>query len=130
MMKKGIFTLFMAAFCAIFTLTGQTSSKNQVHAGIWKFEAPYAPEGFTSGTIDIKFADEKYSTSISFPASGYSLSGEKAKVEKDTLTFTVYVEGQEVVVHLKSDTNQKMTGKAVYFEGEIPLTLTRQEASK
>jgi hypothetical protein len=128
-MKKGIITLLMLAFCAVFTVTGQTGSKSQVHTGKWKFEAPYAPEGFTSGTIDVKFADEKYTTSISFPASGYSLTGDKAKVEKDTLVFTDYVEGQEVVVHLKADSDQKMTGKAVYFEGEIPLTLTREEAS-
>jgi hypothetical protein len=78
----------------------------------------------------VKFADDKYSTSISFPSSGYSLTGEKATVDKDNLTFTVYIEGQEVVVHLKLDSDQKMTGKAVYFEGEIPLTLTRQDASK
>ncbi len=129
-MKKGIFAFLLLAFCAIFTVTGQSNSKNPVHTGSWKFEAPYAPEGFTSGTIDVKFADEKYSTSISFPVSSYSLTGEKAKMEKDTLTFTVYVEGQEVVVHLNPDGDKKMTGKAVYFEGEIPLTLTRQEASK
>lgn len=129
-MKKGIFTLLLIAFCAVFTATGQTDSKNATHEGKWKFEAPYAPEGFTTGTIDVKFAEDKYTTSISFPASGFTLAGEKAKVEKDTLSFTVFIEGQEVVVFLKPDTGQKMTGKAVYFEGEIPLTLTKQEAPK
>ena len=129
-MKKGIFTLLLFAFCAIFTATGQTNSKNATHTGKWKFEAPYAPEGFNTGTIDIKLAEEKYSTSISFPTSGYSLTGEKAKVDKDTLTFTVYVEGQEVIIHLKPDNDNKMTGKAVTYDGEIPLTLTRQEVEK
>lgn len=130
MMKKGIFTLFLLAFCTVSTLTAQTASKNQAYTGSWKFEAPYAPEGFTSGTIDVKFANEKFSTSISFPNIGYNLAGEAAKLEKDTLTFKAYVEGQEVVVHLKLDGDKKMTGKAVYFEGEIPITLTKQEASK
>ena len=129
-MKKGIFTLFLLAFCTVSTLTAQTASKNQAYTGSWKFEAPYAPEGFTSGTIDVKFANEKFSTSISFPNIGYNLAGEAAKLEKDTLTFKAYVEGQEVVVHLKLDGDKKMTGKAVYFEGEIPITLTKQEASK
>ena len=129
-MKKGIFTLLLFALCAIFTATGQTNSKNATHTGKWKFEAPYAPEGFNTGTIDVKFAEDKYTTSISFPTSGYTLAGEKAKVEKDNLSFTVFVEGQEVVVYLKSDTDKKMTGKAVYFEGEIPLTLTKQEAAQ
>lgn len=128
-MKKGIFTLLLFALCAIFTATGQTNSKNATHTGKWKFEAPYAPEGFNTGTIDVKFAEDKYTTSISFPTSGYTLAGEKAKVDKDTLSFTVFVEGQEVVVYLKPDTDKKMTGKAVYFEGEIPLTLTKQEAA-
>jgi len=129
-MKKGIFTLFLLVLCAFFTVTAQTGSKNQVYMGLWKFEAPYAPEGFTSGTIDVKFANEEYSTSISFPTSGYSLTGETVKLEKDTLAFMVYIEGQEVVVNLKLDGDKKMTGKAVYFGGEIPLTLTRQEDSK
>lgn len=129
-MKKGIFTLLLFAFCAIFTATGQTNSKNATHTGKWKFEAPYAPEGFNTGTIDVKFAEDKYTTSISFPTSGFTLAGEKAKVEKDTLSFTVFVEGQEVVVYLKPDTDEKMTGKAVTYDGEIPLTLTRQEVEK
>lgn len=129
-MKTGILTLLLLASFAIITATGQTNSQNVKHEGKWKFEAPYAPEGFTTGTIDVKFAEDKYTTSISFPTSGYTLAGEKAKIEKDTLSFTVFVEGQEVVVFLKPDTDQKMTGKAVYFEGEIPLTLTKQEAPK
>ena len=130
MMKKGIITLFLLTFCAVFTLTAQTASKNQAYTGLWKFEAPYAPEGFTSGTIDVKFANEKFSTSISFPNIGYNLTGESAQLEKDTFTFTAYVEGMEVVIHLKLDGDKKMTGKAVYFEGEIPVTLTKQEVSK
>jgi hypothetical protein len=41
------------------------------------------------------------------------------------VTFVVIVEGNEVAVSLKAENNAKMTGKAIYSEGEIPLTLTK-----
>jgi hypothetical protein len=35
------------------------------------------------------------------------------------------VEGNTVAVTLKSEDQTKMSGKAVYSEGEVPLTLTK-----
>ena len=108
-------------------ISAQSSSVKSSPLGKWKFEAPYAPEGYTKGTIEFSFADEKYSTKIAFAGGGYSITGEKTKVEKDNVTFTVYVEGTEVSINLKDEGNSKMTGKAVYYEGEIPLTLIREQ---
>ncbi len=123
-MKIRILSLLMVlfTFCAV---SGQTAGKKSGPVGKWKFEAPYAPEGFTSGTIDINLADKKYSTSISFTGSDYKIPGDKIKIEENGVSFTVFVEGNEVAIALKADGDLKMTGKAVYTEGEIPLTLTR-----
>jgi len=98
--------------------------------GLWKFETPYAPEGFTTGIIEVGFADNKYSATINFPQADYRLQGERVKLENDTLLFSVWVEGDDVNINLKMESNVKMTGKAVYSEGEIPLTLIKEEVRK
>lgn len=94
--------------------------------GKWKFEAPSAPEGFTTGIIEFSFADDKYSSSITFAESGDVIPGENTSIEKETVEFTVFVEGNEVKINLKPGKNDELTGKAVYFEGEIPVTLRRK----
>lgn len=111
-------------------ISAQSPAGKNNPVGKWKFEAPYAPEGFTTGTIEFSLADERYSTSIIFTGSSYKIPGEKTTVEKDTVRFTVYVEGTEVAINLVPESNTKMTGKAVYFEGEIPLTLTKEKPTE
>jgi hypothetical protein len=118
-------TLFLLLFLSISVISAQDSKASKNPVGKWKFEAPYAPEGYTSGTIDIAFAENKYSTSISFAGSDYKIPGDKTKVEKENVTFVVMVEGSEVAVSLTAENDIKMTGKAVYSEGEIPLILTK-----
>lgn len=95
-------------------------------AGDWKFEAPYAPEGFTTGLINIGLTDNKQTASISFNGSEYKIQGENVKVSGDTVTFKVYLEGQDISIRLIMENDAKMSGKATYIEGEIPLTLTKQ----
>lgn len=123
-MKNRIVTLLIFLFFSCM-VSAQTDSEKADPVGKWKFEAPYAPEGYNTGIIEFSVAENKYSASISFEESGYTISGEKTKVEKDTVTFMVVVEGNEVTINLKAEDAKKMTGKAVYFEGEIPLTLTK-----
>lgn len=120
----------MLLLFSVSIISAQSSKDKSSPVGKWKFEAPYAPEGYNSGIIDIAFAGDKYSTSISFTGGDYKIQGDKTKVEKDSLTFVVLVEGNEVVISLKTENDTKMSGKAVYFEGEIPLTLTKEVPNK
>jgi hypothetical protein len=123
-MKK-IIILFLLLLSGISFVSAQTVKESNNPVGKWKFEAPYAPEGYTSGIIEFSFSENKYAAAISFTGSDYIIPGDKTKVEKDSVTFNVLVEGNEVVINLKPESDVKMTGKAVYFEGEIPLTLTK-----
>ena len=118
-------TLFLLLLLSASVVSAQDSKGQKSPVGKWKFDAPYAPEGYTSGTIDIAFAENKYSSSISFTGSDYKIPGDQTKVEKENVTFVVMVEGNEVAISLTAENDIKMTGKAVYSEGEIPLTLTR-----
>jgi len=118
-------TLFLLLLLSASVISAQDSKTQKSPVGKWKFDAPYAPEGYTSGTIDIAFAENKYSSSISFTGSDYKIPGDQTKVEKENVTFVVMVEGNEVAISLTAENDIKMTGKAVYSEGEIPLTLTK-----
>lgn len=127
-MKSKIFTIIVITFLSVLAASGQTTAGKADPVGSWKFEAPYAPEGYTSGTIVVGLAEQKHSATMMFTGSEYKLTGDKVKIENDTLTFIVYLEGQNINVTLKIESNTKMTGKAVYSEGEVPLTLTKMAA--
>ena len=128
-MKNRILTLMLVSFLAVIAVNGQNiAKKNPV--GTWKFEAAYAPEGYTSGTIVVGLAEQKHTTTMSFTGSEYVLPGEKVKAVNDSVLFSIYLEGQDVKVMLKMVNDTNMTGKAVYSEGEVPLILTKVLASE
>ena len=128
-MKNRILTLMLASFLAVIAVNGQNIAKNNP-VGTWKFEAAYAPEGYTSGTIVVGLADQKHTTTMSFTGSEYVLPGEKVKAVNDSVLFSINLEGQDVKVMLKMVNDTNMTGKAVYSEGEVPLILTKVLASE
>lgn len=125
-MKKATILLVLL-FAIISVSTGQTTKKVDP-VGSWKFDAPYAPEGFTTGTIVISLVEQKHTATMSFTGSEYKLNGENVKVENDSVSFSIFLEGQDIKVSLKGDVNEKLVGKAVYSEGEVPLTLTKTPA--
>jgi len=106
----------------------QTSKAKKDPVGDWKFEAPYAPESYTSGIITFSFAEKKYSAYMKFTGSDYKYPGANVKFERDSVFLSLYVESEYIAIRMKLEDNSKMSGKAVYSEGEIPLTLTRVPA--
>lgn len=125
MKNRSLFALVIL-MVSLLSVNAQTNQKKLNPAGDWKFEAPYAPEGFTTGLINIGVADNKQTASISFNGSEYKIQGENVKIAGDTISFKVYVEGQDVSINLKMENDAKMSGKATYTDGEIPLTLSKQ----
>ena len=128
-MKRIIF-IFVVIF--VFTLTSiaqQSKGQKNNSVGTWKFEAPYAPEGYTSGTIIVGNEEQKPSATMSFTGNEFKIPGDNVKALNDSILFSVYIQGQDVKVMLKMDTEIKMSGKAVYSEGEVPLTLNKVLAS-
>lgn len=119
-------TFLLTFILAVFT-SGYAQNTKPVAdpIGTWKFEAPYAPEGYTSGVIVIGKSDQKHTVTMTFTGSEYKLNGENVKVEKDNVAFSLNLEGQEIKISLKGTEDAKMAGKAVYSEGEVPLSLTK-----
>jgi hypothetical protein len=123
MKRLTILVLFL--IIGISAISAQNTKTKVDPVGTWKFEAPSAPEGYTSGTIVVGKAEQKSTATMSFTGSDYKLSGEKVMVKNDSLKFSVNLEGQDIKVSLKIENGTKMSGKAVYTEGEVPLTLTK-----
>lgn len=129
-MKSKILTLAIFVFISVFTVSAQDTLNKVNVVGTYKFNAPYAPEGFTTGTIEVSFSENNYGVSVKFTGSDYKLQGDKVKYENDTLNFKMYVEGQDIAITLRPAEESKMVGKASYFEGEIPMTLIKEQPRK
>ena len=128
-MKKGIVIVMFIVF-SLPVLTAQNNQVKNNPVGTWKFEAPYAPEGYASGTIVVGLTDQKHTVTMLFTGSENKLDGEKVKAVNDSVLFSIYLEAGDVKVMLKIESDTIMSGKAVYSEGEVPLTLTRILASE
>jgi hypothetical protein len=127
-MKNGILILVLIIF-SLPVLIAQNNHNKKNPVGMWKFEAPYAPEGYTSGTIVVGFTEQKPTSTMSFSGNELKFPGENVKTEKDSVFFSVYIQGEDVKVMLKIENDTTMSGKAVYSEGEVPLSLTKAVAS-
>jgi len=124
-MKKIFLSLFIISVLAISAVAQQSNKSGIKSLGTWKFDAPEAPEGYTSGTIIVGVEEKKPTASISFTGNEYKIPGENVKAGSDSVNFTIYLQGQDIKIQLKVDDEKKMSGKAVYSEGEVALSLTK-----
>jgi hypothetical protein len=127
-MKSKILAILVISMISVITINGQATAPNKLNpVGQWSYSAPYAPEGYQSGTVEIGLTEGKYTASFSVTGCDYKMPAEKVKFENDIVSFIVMVEGNQIDITLKMEGDKKMTGKAAYSEGEIPMTLTKVE---
>ena len=84
-------------------------------------------KGYKSGILNVGFTDKKYSASMLFTEYNLKINGEKVSFARDSLLFTMYAEGDEVTILLKMTDHLKMEGKALYSEGELQLSMTKEK---
>jgi hypothetical protein len=123
-MRGMIFMLLAVILIASNIGIGRNNSKMTDPVSTWKFEAPAAEDGYNSGNIIIGAEKNKYTVVISFTNYAPDITAGDVKIVNYTLSFDVPLEGEFVTVTLKSERKNKMTGKAVYSGGIVPLTLT------
>jgi hypothetical protein len=129
-MKKIIFAISFLFICTVLTFPQQTPAEKKNPVGLWKFEAPYAPQEYTSGTVTIGLTDRNYTAELSFTGIEFKFTGEKVKFVNDSLFFSIFIEGEVVQLSLKLDDASKMTGKGVYSDGVVPLTAIKEPEKK
>jgi hypothetical protein len=128
-MKKVIVALVFIVF-GLINASSQNNQSKPNPIGTWKFAAPYAPEGYSSGTIILGFSEQKHTATMAFSGSEYKIPAENVKAVNDSVLFSIFLEGQDVKVMLKIENDTNMSGKAVYSEGEVPLALSRVLAAE
>jgi hypothetical protein len=127
-MKKIFFALILTILFSGLNLAQQTQPQKNDPTGIWKFDIPEAPEGYKSGNLNIAYIDNKYTATMFFPEYSKKINGENVSFQKDSLSFKMYTsDNVEVLILLKMTEPSKMIGKAVHYEGEIPLTMAREK---
>lgn len=120
-----LFLLVMLGFPLI--LRSQTNKVLKDVDGKWQFEAPYAPEGYKSGTIEFVITDKSSSVSMVFEGDQNKFLGESLKFANDSIFYSVQINSEPVAVKLAVIEKSKMTGKAIYSQGVVPLTLTKEK---
>ncbi len=126
-MKNRYLVIFVILFLSAFNANGQGNTKKINPVGIWKFEAPTAEQGYSSGLITIALADKKHTAAISFTGSEYKVPGENVKFSGDSIQFSVYLEGEDIKIFLRLESDKKMAGKAVTSGSDvIPLSAIKE----
>jgi len=125
MQKKGSFFIIFI-FIFGFLTVNVFSAIVYDPIGKWKFTAPGAPYGYDQGIIEIVKEDDEFRATISFTGMDYKFELEKVKFEEEKLNFNLYLEGEDVYVLMSFSEEDKLSGKAIYSQGEVTLYATRE----
>ena len=94
-------------------------------AGTWSFYAQDAPDEYNSGDMVIGKEGKEYTVKLVFGES-YEIKGQDVSLEKDQLTFTVYIEGETVSIK-GTFTKETINGTASYSDGIISYKAQRKK---
>lgn len=128
-MKKCL-PVLVFMLCSILSVYSQNQKAPKDPAGQWKLSAPYAPEGFNTGTVTVNKAEKAYDVSMKFNYGDFTLSGEDVVFRNDSLMFFIFVEGAIIDVALKLENGSRMTGAASTPDGPIPVSLEKTVAEE
>lgn len=93
--------------------------------GTWSFHAQDAPYEYSSGDIVIGKEGKEYTAKIVFGES-YEIKGSDVVLEKDQLSFKVYIEGEPINIK-GTVTKETINGTATYSEGTISFKAERKK---
>jgi hypothetical protein len=96
---------------------------NEAFIGKWSFKCLLIPAGFNEGLIEI----QRDSVFAQYAGRDYRFSSSWVKMEKDTLNFSIDINGEKVVCRLMAVEENKLTGIAGTIEDESTLILTKKE---
>ncbi len=118
MKKLIILSILMAIVAGSFNASAKVRKKDVI--GDWKYEAPAAPEGFDTGVFAFFEKNGKFDGELKLN-DGLKINLEQVKLEKDVLSFGLYVEGAFVTVKTKIE-GKSLSGTVATPDGEMKLT--------
>jgi hypothetical protein len=106
------------------SFTTVAPAKKFTPVGSWEYSVPGVQPGYETGTMIITQEGKEYKITMVLNEY-FKAEAEKVVYNKRALSFSVWVETEEVLVSGAFDGDQ-FTGKLSYFEGEFDLTAKRK----
>ncbi|XOV90937.1 MAG: hypothetical protein ACFHWX_12075 [Bacteroidota bacterium] len=86
--------------------------------GTWNYSAPSAPYEYSKGKLIFTAKGDAVEGTIKL--GGNSIKMRNLKIEKNEITFGIYLEGEYISITARIDKNA-FSGKATYSEGSVDL---------
>ena len=124
-MKKHFSTFLLFLAVSVFsTIQLQAEEKNKPIMGEWVYEVSDAPYGYEKGSLIFSEKDGQTICVIKLEAG--ELPTSNLKIEKDSVTFTTFVDGSTINVKLALE-KDKLSGKVDSPEGPKTLTAIKKQ---
>ena len=121
--SRGLIAFILVVLVSSFSF--EVPAKKYSPVGTWEYSVPDVPDGYQKGTMTIVEKENGYGVTMAL--NEYSKTeGEKVKYEKLAINFSVWVEGEEVLISGTFD-KDNFSGMVSYSGGEAKLTATREK---
>jgi len=121
--SRGFTALVLVLLVSSFSF--EVPSKDYSPVGTWEYSVPAVPDGYQEGTMTVVEKENGYG--ITMALNEYSKAeGEKVKYEKLALSFSIWVEGDDVKISGTFD-KDTFSGTVSYSGGEAKMTATRKK---
>ena len=122
--SNAVVSLFLVVLISSFTFDAPAMKYSPV--GSWEYSVPGIQAGYEAGTMTISEDGKSYKVTMQLNEY-FKVDAEKVVYKKKTLSFSVLVETEEVLVSGTFD-GDKFTAKLSYSEGDFDLTALRNTA--
>ena len=122
--SRGVFALLLVVLVSSFTFDAPAKKFSPV--GNWEYSVPGVEPGYETGTMIITQEGKEYKVSMELNEY-FKVDAEKVVYKKNDLSFSVWVETEEILVSGTFD-GDNFTAKLSYFEGDFDMTAVRETA--
>jgi hypothetical protein len=118
---RGVFSVILLIMVSSFTI--DAPAKKYSPLGRWDYSVPGVGEGYESGTMFISEDGKEYKVTLQL--NEYSrVVAEKVVYKKKEMSFTIYVETEEIQVSGSFD-GDEFKGSISFSEGDFTITAMR-----
>ena len=118
---RGVFSVIILIMVSSFTI--DAPAKRFTPVGSWEYSVPGVQAGYESGTMIITEDGKEYK--VTMQLNEYSkVVAEKVVYKKKDISFTIYVETEEILVSGSFD-GDEFKGSISYSESDFTITARR-----
>lgn len=118
---RGLIALMLVVLASSFTI--EPPAKKFTPVGTWEYSVPGVQPGYEKGSMIVAEDGKDYKVTMVLNEY-YKTEAEKVVYKKKTISFSVYVETEEILVTGTFD-DDEFKGSLSYFEGDFAITAKR-----